>query len=122
MTEHVIEGDDESIYGSLGEAQDKGFRTILLVTNRPSFLNDVARIADKLDMLGDNDYMWIISGAAFPPAMRDVMKYKIDSSIDKVCPYDMNVKICFIVHSLNALFVFCATEKDASRCCSVHQL
>lgn len=35
-------------------------------------------------MLGDNDYMWIISGAAFPPQMREVMKYEVDSPTDKM--------------------------------------
>jgi hypothetical protein len=84
ITEHIIEGDDESIYSSLEEAKEKGFRTILLSTDRPAVLNDVARIADDLDMLGDNDYFWILSEAAFPKDMRDVMRYEVDSSIDKV--------------------------------------
>ena len=84
ITEHIIEGDDESIYSSLGEAKEKGFRTIMLSTNRPAFLNDVARIADDLGILGDNDYLWIVSGAVFPSAMRDIMKYEVDSPTDKV--------------------------------------
>ena len=55
-----------------------------MITDRPAFLNDIATIADELDMLGDNDYMWIISGAAFPRQMRDVMKYEVDSPTDKM--------------------------------------
>lgn len=89
ITEHVVEGDDDSLYSSLGEAKEKGFRTVFLSTNRPAFLDDIARIANELDML--DDYLWIFSGAAFPPDMREVMKYEVDSPMDRVrC-----INLCF---------------------------
>ena len=83
MTESIVEGDDDSIYASLGEAKEEGYRTVVLITNRPSVLNDVARVASELGML-NGDYFWIISGDAFPPAQVPHMKYPVDSPTDKL--------------------------------------
>ena len=115
ITEHIIEGDDESIYSSLGEAKEKGFRTILLSTNRPAFLNDVARIADDLGILGDSDYLWIISGAAFPTAMRDIMKYEVDSPTDKVRKLLMH-----FLQNQNHLMLSFSFVVAATKFCNVH--
>ena len=83
MTESISEGDEESIYESLEEAKEEGYRTVALITDRPSFLNDVARVASDLGML-NGDYFWIISGDAFPPALVPHMKYEVDSPTDRL--------------------------------------
>jgi hypothetical protein len=83
MSAHIKEGDDNSIEDALGEVIKKGYRTIVLVTKRPAFLDDIARFADKMGML-DGNYFWIISGDAFPPALEPHLKYEVDSATDKL--------------------------------------
>jgi hypothetical protein len=83
ITEHLREGDDETIEDALEEVIKKGYRTIVLITKRPAILDDIARFADKMGML-NGDYFWIISGDAFPPALEPHLKYEVDSATDKL--------------------------------------
>lgn len=82
ITESFHQGDDDGIQSALQEAKDKGFRTIVLITDQPAMLDDVARIADQMDML--SGYFWIISGGALPPAQWASVKYEIGSPTDRM--------------------------------------
>jgi hypothetical protein len=83
ITNHIIEGNDESIESALEEVYAKGYRTILLATDRTAFLDDVARIAEIKGLLGDG-YFWILSGGALPSALLPSLRYEVDSSVDKL--------------------------------------
>lgn len=83
ITEHIVEGDDESLYESLGEVVDKGYRTILIATDRPAMINDIARVADELGLIGPG-YFWIFSAAMMPPAMKDTIRFEVDSPADRM--------------------------------------
>lgn len=83
MTEHLIEGTNESIHDSLGDAVSRGYRTIILITDRPSFLDDIALVAEDKNML-DGDYFWVVSGDAFPPALSPHLRYEVGSPADKL--------------------------------------
>ena len=79
----VAEGIDQSIYDSLGDIVENGYHTIILVIKREAFLDDVARIADELGLIGD-DFVWILSGTALPPAQLPTLRYQVDSPIDRL--------------------------------------
>jgi hypothetical protein len=83
ITEHMIEGKDESIKKALENVYKQGYRTILLATDREAFLDDVARIAEEQGLLGEG-YFWILSGGALPPALLPTLRHEIDSPIDKM--------------------------------------
>jgi hypothetical protein len=83
LTEHIIEGDEASIYDALGDVVEKGYRTIILVTDRPQMLDAVARTADELGLLGDG-FFWIITGDALPPNILATTKHAVDSPVDKL--------------------------------------
>jgi hypothetical protein len=83
LTGHFIEGDDATIYDALGDVLEKGYRTILLITDRPAMLDDIARIAEELGLLGEG-YFWIITGDALPPALLAHTQHAVDSPADKL--------------------------------------
>jgi hypothetical protein len=83
ITRHIVEGNDESIESALEEVYAKGYRTILLATDREAFLDDVARIAEIKGLLGEG-YFWILSGGAMPPALLPALRYEVDSPVDKL--------------------------------------
>jgi hypothetical protein len=83
ITNHIVEGNDESIESALEDVYAKGYRTILLATDREAFLDDVARIAETKGLLGE-EYFWILSGGALPPALLPDLRYKVDSPVDKL--------------------------------------
>jgi hypothetical protein len=83
ITEHIVEGDNESIEKALEEVIEKGYRTILLATDREAFLDDVARIAEEKGLLGEG-YFWILSGDALPPALLPTLRHEVDSPVDKL--------------------------------------
>lgn len=83
ITEHIIEGNRESIEDSLGTTKEDGYHTMLLATDRIAVLDDVADVADEIGLLG-NDYLWFISGDMLTPSMVATIKYKVDSPADKL--------------------------------------
>lgn len=84
ITEGFSAGDDDSIRSAMQEAKDKGFRTIVLITDQVALLDDVARIASDMDMLGAG-YFYIISGGALPPTLlAEEVRYPVDSPADKM--------------------------------------
>jgi ABC-type branched-subunit amino acid transport system substrate-binding protein len=83
LSRHLREGEDESIEDALEEVIKRGYRTMVLITDRPAFLDDIAHFADEKGML-DGGYFWIISGDAFPPALEPHLKYEVDSATDKL--------------------------------------
>jgi hypothetical protein len=83
ITNHIIEGNDESIESALEEVSAKGYRTILLVTDREAILDDVARIAETKGLLGVG-FFWVVSGGALPSALLPTLRYEVDSPVDKL--------------------------------------
>jgi len=83
ITEGYDEGSDESMREILGVIKEDGYRTIIIAANRYGILDDIARIAEEMEMLGE-EYFWLITGDAFPPAIRDKVKIEVDSPLDKL--------------------------------------
>jgi hypothetical protein len=83
ITESIVEGNDESIKKALDNVHARGYRTIVLATDREAFLDDVARIAEKKGLLGEG-YFWILSGGALPPALLPTLRYEVDSPVEKM--------------------------------------
>lgn len=84
ITESFHAGDDDGIRSAFQEAKDKGFRTIVLVTDQVSLLDDVARVADDMDMLGPG-YLYMISGGALPRTLlAEHVRYPVGSPADRM--------------------------------------
>lgn len=83
ITESFDEGDDGSIEESLGEAKEKGYRTIFLVTDRLAVLDNIATVAESLGMLGEG-YVWMINADALNPVLLPLANYPVDSPMDKL--------------------------------------
>lgn len=83
ITEHIIEGNRESIEDSLGTTVEDGFHSILLATDRLAMLDDVAEVAEEKNLLG-KEYFWMLSGDMLSPAMMPHIKYEVDSPADKL--------------------------------------
>ena len=84
ITEEVdeLEGDD-SIEDALNEVVKEGYRTIMYIGDRFTLLDDIARVADGMGLLGEG-YFWIISGAALQPAMLPTVRAQVGSPLDKL--------------------------------------
>jgi len=83
ITESVSLGNNESIYSSLGEVKETGYRTIVLLVDQPKLVEEVAVVAEDLGLLGTG-YVWLIAGAAVPPVMKSQQRYPVDSPTDKL--------------------------------------
>lgn len=83
ITEHIIEGNRESIEDSLGTTVEDGFHSILLATDRLAVLDDVAEVAEEMGLLGE-EYFWMLSGDMLTPAMMPHIRYPVDSPTDKL--------------------------------------
>jgi len=83
ITEHIIEGNRDTIVDSLTTTVEDGYHSILLATDRLAVLDDVAQVAEELGMLGE-DYFWMISGDMITPAMLPSVSYPVDSPTDKL--------------------------------------
>ena len=79
----MVPGRDASIEEALEKIVQKGYRTVVVATDRPVALEIIAQYADKLGML-DGDYFWILSGEAFPPSLEPFLKYEVDSPSDRL--------------------------------------
>lgn len=80
---HMVEGDESSVKASLERILQKGYRTVVVATDRPAVLEDIAVLAEELGML-NGDFVWVLSGDALPPAMQPFLQNKIDSPMDKL--------------------------------------
>jgi len=83
ITEHIIEGNRDSIVDSLETTVEDGFHSILLATDRLAVLDDVSDVAEEVGLLGE-DYFWMFSGDMLNPAMMKHIRYKVDSPADKL--------------------------------------
>jgi len=83
ITEAFQQGDDESIREALQVALDNGYLTIVLITDRTAMLDNVARVADEMGMLGES-YFWILSGEALPPTILKSLQYPVNSPPDRM--------------------------------------
>lgn len=83
ITEHIIEGDPESIESSLGDVVDNGFHSVFLATDRLAVLDDVAEVAEELGLLG-KEYLWMVPGDMLTPALMPYVRYRVDSPADKL--------------------------------------
>lgn len=83
ITEHFVEGDRSSIESALGEAKEKGYHTVILVTDREAMIAEVAAVAEEYGMLGE-DFFWIISGEAFNLELLPTVRHQVDSPADKL--------------------------------------
>jgi hypothetical protein len=86
ITEHVIPGDPESMEDSFGEAKELGFHTIVFAGDKPYLLPEVAEVAVDLDgetLIGD-EYVWFFTGDIAPPELFNIMRYEVDSPMDKM--------------------------------------
>lgn len=83
ITSHLIEGDNEAIENSLDLIKLRGYKTIILITDRPPLLEEVSRLADKRGLLED-DFFWLIIGDAVPPALLATWRYEKNSPMDKL--------------------------------------
>ena len=83
IIEEVEEGSDDSIRDALGEVISEGYRTIMYIGDRFTLLDDIARVADEMGLLGEG-YFWILSGDVVPPKLLPTIKNKVGSSLDKL--------------------------------------
>jgi Receptor family ligand binding region len=79
----IFQFQDDSIIKALQEVKAKGFRTIILLTDRAAVIDKVARIADSAGMLGAG-YFWLLMGAALPPTLLRTLKHEVDSPTNKL--------------------------------------
>jgi len=77
-------GQDDALRSSLKRIQQSGYRTVVLVTDKPHQLSMVARIADSLNMLGDDNYFWILPAGALPPSLLSSYRFQVDSPMDRL--------------------------------------
>ena len=80
---HTYQFDDKSIQAALVNVRSKGYRTIIVLNDRPGSIEKIAQIADSMNMLGTG-YFWMLMGAAFRPSLIRNMKQKVDSPMDKL--------------------------------------
>jgi len=82
ITEEISEGSDASVRRALEEVKAEGYRTIMYIGDRFELLDDIARIADELGLLGEG-YFWILNGDVVPPKMLATVNNRVGSSLDK---------------------------------------
>lgn len=80
---HTYKFDDESIQVALERVKSKGYRTIIVLNDRPGSVEKIAQIADSMNMIGTG-YFWLLMGAAFRPSLIRSMKHYVDSPMDKL--------------------------------------
>ena len=73
----------ESIDGALNEILERGYRTIVLVTDKIKSIEDVANEAVKMNMLGKG-YFWLLANEALQPAQLNAMRYFVGSPTDRL--------------------------------------
>ena len=83
MTEGFVEGDMGSIESALEEVIAEGYHTICLITKRFEILDDIAKVADELGLVGP-DYFWLITGDALPPSLLPTVRLEKGSPLDKM--------------------------------------
>lgn len=83
ITEHFEEDRLQSLEDAFEEVEEVGYRTIVFITDRPAMIEIVAKYAEEYDLLGP-DFLWVVSGAAFPPALESTLKFEVDSPADKL--------------------------------------
>jgi hypothetical protein len=80
---HLYQFEEESYRVALAKVKNRGFRTIILLNDRPASIEKIATIADEMNMIGPG-YFWLLMGAAFRPSLIQNMKYRVDSPMDKL--------------------------------------
>jgi hypothetical protein len=83
MFSELVSSNKESLGRTLGDVMKKGFRTIVVNTNSPSLLRNIADVADTLGMLGPS-WVWFLSGDALPPQVLQSLENDADSSFDRL--------------------------------------
>jgi hypothetical protein len=74
---------DDSIHAALANVKSKGYRTIIVLNDRPGSIEKIAQIADSMNMIGTG-YFWMLMGGAFRPSLIRTMKHYVDSPMDKL--------------------------------------
>jgi Receptor family ligand binding region len=80
---HMYQFEDESIRAALSNVTSKGYRTIIVLNDRPASIEKIAQVADSMNMVGPG-YFWLLMGAAFRPSTIQSMKYAVNSPMDKL--------------------------------------
>jgi hypothetical protein len=83
LTEHVEEENTDSIYNALAEVVTEGFHTVVFAADRPAILDDVARAAEELGIIGE-EYVWFMTGDIAPPELFNTLRFEVDSPTDKL--------------------------------------
>jgi Receptor family ligand binding region len=73
----------DSIEDAFKEVLENGYRTIVLVTDKLSSIEDVAYAAEELNMLGKG-YFWMLTNAALQPTKFHSLRYTVGSPMDKL--------------------------------------
>ena len=55
---HMYQFEDESIRAALSNVTSKGYRTIMVLNDRPASIRKIAQIADSMNMIGPG-YFWL---------------------------------------------------------------
>ena len=80
---NIYQFDEESYREALTKVKSKGFRTIVLLNDRPGSIEKIAKIAESMNMVGPG-YFWLLMGAAFRPSLIRTMTFNVDSPMDKL--------------------------------------
>jgi Receptor family ligand binding region len=83
VAETISSEDDLSIRKALREVKEAGIRTIVVIADRPRLLEDVAHVADEMEILGEG-YFYMIIGGAIPPEKLRSLRYGVDSPTDRM--------------------------------------
>lgn len=85
MTEHFhfADGHDHSMQDALDAILNKGYHTIILISDRIAALEMIAIYADDRGLL-DDDMVWALTGDALRPDLLRTVKYRVGSSMDKL--------------------------------------
>jgi ABC-type branched-subunit amino acid transport system substrate-binding protein len=83
ITEGFTIGDDASLREALGDVSPDGdgYRTVILTVDSFAVLDDAARAAAELGIVGEG-YLWMITGDALPDIMREGLLLEPGSPLD----------------------------------------